>query len=166
MTVSNLLLKLSIVNFILLGPFFANWMECEVQEECLKNPPRNHETLCLKKNTGHYPSILDKLSQFCVANFSDGVTVQRHHITLRSMLESLPLLSNKGGSDNGLCGCLVYAIKISFVYQVAQNKWHPQYFRSLSLRSHYLDLNFFFNSSSKALQNGMFLVTKIATVVF
>ncbi|CAF1203541.1 unnamed protein product [Adineta steineri] len=93
---------------IVLGSFFAEWMSCEIRKKHLDKAPCQHPVLNFKQNSLLIPSITKKLIEFCDLNSAEEVGVQIHHITLRSKMPSLPLLSCEKGAREGshLCSTL------------------------------------------------------------
>jgi hypothetical protein len=78
-------------NFVVvLGAYFATWMECKIKEEHLLIPPRNYPHLNIHRNSSQWSSIQEEISTFYSSNSIESVDALIHHTILRSTMQSLP----------------------------------------------------------------------------
>ncbi|CAF1333302.1 unnamed protein product [Adineta ricciae] len=99
---TNFFVRGKILYVCLLGAYFMKWMECEIEENLLCDPPDGHPRIMICKNTSSWPSIVEKLSTFCWQN-SSRMAIYCHHITLRSMNEKpLRLLCSSTDGEQGV----------------------------------------------------------------
>jgi len=95
------ILKFFYVIFVL-EAYFEKWMQCEIREKDIKNAPSRHPDLYITENSPGWQSLTDKLKDFCLSNSIQNTTIQIHHISLRSKLSTLPLLSIQSGGQHCL----------------------------------------------------------------
>jgi hypothetical protein len=76
-------------------------MECYIEQKHMDKPLRKYPDISLYLGGNQWPSIQGALDDFCISRSIRRLTISSHQVVLRSILDGLPLLSNKNGHNQG-----------------------------------------------------------------
>jgi hypothetical protein len=76
-------------------------MECYIEQKHMDKPLRKYPDIRLYLGGNQWPSIQGALDDFCISKSIRRLTISSHQVVLRSILDGLPLLSNKNKHSQG-----------------------------------------------------------------